>query len=172
MLDVAFQLAPIAGEVADGFTQRVLAGDVGLCLLHPDLQLSQHRQAMLQAAQFAVIIVRVLQITLDAIELVDQVQRDICPAGLALGLYFLRINELTSFYQEAGSMGTTSYHCSHTKAAGRTLAHMMPALYAHNPFHVFRNFMMRMPVLIWPSRHDASVQVKEVMQAMQIEAQC
>ena len=101
MLDVAFQLAPVAGQITDGFTQRVLAGDLGLCLLHPDLQLSQHRQAMLQAAQFAVIIVRVLQITLDSVELVDQVQRDICPAGLALGLYFLRVNELTSCMRPA-----------------------------------------------------------------------
>ena len=42
------------------------------------------------------IISDLFEFTLDAIQFVDQVQRDIGSPGLTLGLHFLRIDELTS----------------------------------------------------------------------------
>lgn len=43
---------------------------------------------------FSVFIVAVLEVALDAIQLVDQVQRDISTTRLAFGLHFLCVNEL------------------------------------------------------------------------------
>ncbi len=45
LLDVSLQLAPVTGEVTDGFAQGVLSSDLRLCLFDPTFQLSKYRQA-------------------------------------------------------------------------------------------------------------------------------
>lgn len=94
MFDVAFQLAPIAGQVADSFAQGILRCDLRLRFLDPAFQLSQQWQTAFHAGSLTNFIAALLQVALDAIELVDQVQRDVSASGLALGLYFLCLDEL------------------------------------------------------------------------------
>lgn len=45
-LDVALQLAPVTGEITDGFAQSVLSIDMWLRLFDPTFQLSQYRQVL------------------------------------------------------------------------------------------------------------------------------
>ncbi|MNJ54838.1 hypothetical protein D3C77_502970 [compost metagenome] len=94
VLDVAFQFAPVAGQVADDLAQGILRRDLRLRFLYPVFQLSQQWQAALRAGSLTIFVVTVLQVALDNIELIDQVQRDVCPPGFTLGLYFLRFDEL------------------------------------------------------------------------------
>lgn len=96
MLDVAFQLAPVAGQVADGLAQGILRRDLRLRFLYPAFQLSQQWQAALHAGSFTIFIAAVLKVALDAIQLVDQIQGDVCAPGFTLGLHFLRFDELAA----------------------------------------------------------------------------
>lgn len=88
VLDVAFQFAPVAGQVTDGLAQGILRRDLRLRFLYPVFQLSQQWQAALHAGNLTIFVVTVLQVALDAIELIDQVQCDVSASCFALGLYF------------------------------------------------------------------------------------
>lgn len=46
LLDVSLQLAPVTGEITDGFALGVLSSDLWLRLFDPAFQLSQYREAM------------------------------------------------------------------------------------------------------------------------------
>ncbi len=85
VLDVALQLAPVAGQVADGL--GILRRHLRLRFLYPAFQLSQQWHAAPHAGSLTIFIAVALQVALDAIELVDQVQRDVSTPCLALGLY-------------------------------------------------------------------------------------
>jgi len=96
VLDVAFQFAPVAGQVTDGLAQGILRRDLRLRFLYPVFQLSQQWQAALHAGNLTIFVVTVLQVALGAIELIDQVQCDVSASCFALGLYFLRFDELAA----------------------------------------------------------------------------
>lgn len=88
-LDVAFQPAPVVRQIVHRLTQHALWRDLSVRLVQPAFQLSQNRQALFLTTDKSLIVATILQFTLDAVQLVDHLQRDIGTSGLALGLHFL-----------------------------------------------------------------------------------
>jgi hypothetical protein len=95
-LHVAIQPAPVAGQIIHCFAQYALWCHLRLRLLQPAFQLGQDRQALFLTANKTLLITGILEFTLDAVQLVDQGQRDIGTSRLAFGLYFLRLDKLAS----------------------------------------------------------------------------
>lgn len=56
VLDVAFQFAPVAGQVADGHAQSILRRDLRLRFLYPVFQLNQQWQAVLHAGNLTIFV--------------------------------------------------------------------------------------------------------------------
>lgn len=93
-LGVPHEFVPAAGQVANSLTHCILCRDLRLSFFQPSMQLRRDRQALMLAIFVTLFVADVVYVALDAVELVDQIQRDIGPPGFALGLYFLRFNEL------------------------------------------------------------------------------
>lgn len=139
LLDVAFQLAPVAGRITDGFTQRILARDLWLRFLYPPFGLGQHRLTVRLAGQRAIFIAAFLKVALDAIELVDQIQCDVCTPDFALGLHFLRFNELAPCVRPA-AQSLHSVLCGQRVVTGVVIGHDIAAIaiqHAHG--HLLRS---------------------------------
>jgi len=71
--------------------------------------------------------VSVLQVTLDAVELVDQAQRHIGTPSLALGLHLLGFDELASRMRPA-AQAFDAVACSHGVVAGVVVGHQVAAV--------------------------------------------
>jgi len=127
VLNVAFQLAPVAGQIADGFTQRILGRELWLRFLYPVFQLGQHRLATRLAGQLAIFIAAVLKVALDTIKLVDQIQCDVCPPGFALGLHFLCFNELAPCVRPA-AQSLHAVLCGQRVVTGVVVGHDIAAV--------------------------------------------
>ena len=76
--------------------QRTLYRHLRLCFIQSAFQLGQDRRAFLLSTGKPLFIAEVLELALDAVQLVDHHQRDIGPSGFTLGLHFLRVYELAS----------------------------------------------------------------------------
>ena len=94
--DVAHQPAPVAGQVVYRLAQGRLPSDLRLGFVQPGLELVDQGLAALLADVEAFAMVSVLQVTLDAVELVDQAQCHVGTPSLALGLHLLGFDELAS----------------------------------------------------------------------------
>ena len=82
------EFAPVASEVTDDFAQGVLSSDLWLRFFNPAFQLCKYRQAVFLTTGFTVSVAAGLRVALDAIQLVDQVKRDVGTSRLAFGLHF------------------------------------------------------------------------------------
>jgi len=71
--------------------------------------------------------VSVLQVTLDAVELVDQAQRHVGTPSLALGLHLLGIDELASRMRPA-AQAFDAVACSHGVVTGVVVGHQVAAV--------------------------------------------
>ena len=67
-----------------------------MCFLQPAFQLRQDRQTLFLPTDKALFIAHVFEFTLDTVQLVDHRQGYIDTSSLALGLHFLRFDELAS----------------------------------------------------------------------------
>src|SRR5690554_3203715 len=121
---VADQPGPVVGQVADSLTQRTLRCDVRLCLVQPAFQLLQDRLAFLLPDLPAHAVVRMLALTLYAIQFVDQVQGHVGTTGLAPGLSLLRLNELASSMGPA-SQTLNAFHSSDAVVTGIIIRHQV-----------------------------------------------
>lgn len=65
--------------------RRILVRDLWLRFLYPVFQLGQHRLTTRLAGQLAIFITAVLKLALDTVELVDQIQCDVCPLAIRHG---------------------------------------------------------------------------------------
>ena len=101
-LDVAHQAAPVAGQVIHRLAQGRLSGDLRLGFVEPGLKLVEQWLAALLTGGQALAVAGRFLVALDAVELVDQVQRHVGAAGFALGLYLLRVDELAPRMRPAG----------------------------------------------------------------------
>src|SRR5690606_23389791 len=79
-------------------------------------------QAALHAGNLTIFVVTVLQVALDAIELIDQVQCDVSASCFALGLYFLRFDELAARVRPA-AQSLQSVLCSQRVVTGVVVGH-------------------------------------------------
>ena len=94
--DIALQPAPVIRQIMHGLAQRTLCCHLRLGFIQPAFQLGQDRQAFLLSTGKPLFIADVLELALEAVQLVDHRQRDIGPSGFTLGLHFLRVHELAS----------------------------------------------------------------------------
>ena len=94
-LDVALQPAPVVRQIVHRLAQHALRRDLGLRFIQPAVQLPENRQASFLAPDEWLFIAGILEIVFDAIQLVDHRQRHVGTSRLALGLHFLRFDELT-----------------------------------------------------------------------------
>lgn len=92
-LDVTFEFAPVARQVTDRFAESVLRGHLRLGLFHPAFQLCQQRYALFVTTGLAGFIAPRVQISLYTVQLVDQVQRNVCTPGFPFWLHFLCLSE-------------------------------------------------------------------------------
>ena len=125
--DVAHQLVPVAGQVVDRLAQGGLPGDLRLGLVQPGLELVEDRHAALLTGTQAFAVVSLFQVTLDAVELVDQVQRHVGAPGLALGLHLLRLDELAPRVGPAAQTLDASLE-GHGVVAGVVVGHQVAAI--------------------------------------------
>lgn len=93
---MAFQPAPVIRLRMQCLAQRTLRRHLRLGFIQPAFQLRQDRQAFLLPTGNPLFIADILELALDAIQLVDHRQRDIGPPGFTLGLHFLRVYELAA----------------------------------------------------------------------------
>ncbi|MNN82824.1 hypothetical protein D3C81_1997990 [compost metagenome] len=90
-------------------------------------QLSQQWQAALRAGSLTIFVVTVLQVALDNIELIDQIQCDVCPPGFALGLHFLCFNELAPCVRPA-AQSLHAVLCGQRVVTGVVVGHDIAAV--------------------------------------------
>ena len=82
---MSLPFAPVACEVTDGFAQGVLSGDLWLRLSDPAFQLSKDLETVFMKTDFRFSVTAVFEVALNAIKLVDRVQRDIRRPRFAFG---------------------------------------------------------------------------------------
>lgn len=68
-----------------------------------------------------------LYVALDAVDLINQVQRDICPPGFVLGLHFLRFNELAPCMRPA-THALNAWLRGHGVVTGVIVGRQLPAI--------------------------------------------
>src|SRR5690606_22787706 len=126
-LDVAHQFAPVAGQVVHRLAQSGLPSNLRLGLVQPGLELLQQWPAALLSVEQSSGFAGVLQVTLDTVELVDQVQRHVGAPGLALWLHLSCVDDFASGMRPAAQL-FAAIPRTHGVMAGVRVRHQAAAI--------------------------------------------